>query len=63
VSPLERLVYLGSSIALVLALGQFTLGQTAVGIFENHGDVGTVLHAGSVEYAAANRTYTISGSG
>jgi hypothetical protein len=34
-----------------------------VGIFENHGDVGTVLHPGSVEYDSAHKTYTISGSG
>jgi TolB protein len=34
-----------------------------VGIFEGRGDVGTVLHAGSVEYDAAKKTYTISGSG
>jgi TolB protein len=33
------------------------------GIFEGHGDVGTVLHAGSVDYDAAKHTYTISGSG
>ena len=34
-----------------------------VGIFEGHNDVGTVLHAGSVDYDAAKRTFTISGSG
>jgi TolB protein len=34
-----------------------------VGIFEAHGDVGSVLHPGSVAYDAANKTYTISGSG
>jgi regulation of enolase protein 1 (concanavalin A-like superfamily) len=34
-----------------------------LGIFEDHVDVGTVLHAGSAEYDAANRTYTVSGSG
>jgi TolB protein len=32
-------------------------------IFESHGDVGTVLHPGSVEYDAAKRSYTIAGSG
>ena len=39
--------------------------QTAapIGIFESHGDVGTVLHAGSVEYDPVKKTYTISGSG
>lgn len=35
----------------------------AVGSFEGHGDVGTVLHEGSVEYDAAKRSYTIAGSG
>ncbi len=35
----------------------------SVGVFEGHGDVGAVLHAGSVEYDAAKKTYTISGSG
>jgi hypothetical protein len=34
-----------------------------VGIFESHGDVGTVLHEGSVEYDAAKHSYTIAGSG
>jgi enterochelin esterase-like enzyme len=34
-----------------------------VGIFEDHSDVGTVLHAGSVEYDSSQRTYTISGGG
>jgi len=34
-----------------------------LGIFEDHGDVGNVLHAGSVEYDASKRTYTVSGSG
>jgi len=36
---------------------------TSVGIFENHGDIGTVLHPGSVEYDTAKRSYMISGSG
>ncbi len=34
-----------------------------IGMLEGHGDVGTVLHAGSVDYDAARKTYTISGSG
>ncbi len=34
-----------------------------LGIFEGHGDVGNVLHAGAVDYDAAKKTYTISGSG
>jgi TolB protein len=39
------------------------MGAAPVGIFESHGDVGTVLHEGSVEYNAAKRSYTIAGSG
>ena len=33
------------------------------GMFEGHGDVGTVLHPGSVEYDAAQKTYRITASG
>ncbi|PYU53051.1 MAG: hypothetical protein DMG48_02075 [Acidobacteria bacterium] len=34
-----------------------------VGIFESHGDIGTVLHPGSAEYDAVKHSYTIAGSG
>src|SRR5579863_9011434 len=37
--------------------------QSAVGIFENHSDVGTVFHPGAVDYDSAKQTYTITGSG
>jgi len=37
--------------------------ETRIGLFEGHGDVGEVLHAGSVRYDAAKRSYTIAGSG
>src|SRR5882724_10935020 len=37
--------------------------ETSIGLFEGHGDVGAVLHAGDVEYDAAKRSYTIAGSG
>jgi TolB protein len=40
-----------------------TKAVAPVGIFESHGDIGTVLHKGSVEYDAAKQTYTMSGSG
>ncbi len=48
---------------LSIALFAFTLGRcvwaqgtpTPVGIFESHGDVGTVLHPGSVEYDSARQ--------
>jgi len=38
-------------------------GSSAVGIFEAHQDIGTVLHAGSTEYDALHGTYTLTGSG
>jgi hypothetical protein len=34
-----------------------------LGIFDDHQDVGTVLHTGSVTYDKATKTYTVSGSG
>ena len=40
-----------------------TQEQAAVGAFEAHGDVGNVLHAGSVEYDRAKKSYTLAGSG
>ncbi len=33
------------------------------GVFESHGDIGTVLHAGSVKYDASAQSYRVSGSG
>jgi hypothetical protein len=54
-------------VGLVLSLGvSVAWAQSSampIGIFEGHGNVGTVLHAGSVDYDAPNRTYTIAGSG
>lgn len=35
----------------------------SVGLFEGHGDVGTVLHPGSAVYDAAKQSYSVSGSG
>ncbi|AXC14234.1 tolB protein [Acidisarcina polymorpha] len=37
--------------------------NASLGIFAEHGDVGKVLHPGSVEYNAAEKSYTVSGSG
>ena len=39
------------------------IAAAPVGIFESHGDVGTVIQEGSVEYDAAKHSYTIAGSG
>jgi hypothetical protein len=35
----------------------------AIGLFDNHGDVGAVQKAGSVNYDAATKSYTIAGGG
>jgi len=56
----------GTSIA-ALALGLCLAGPPAAhsqpGIFEGHGDVGTVLHPGSVDYDAVQHAYRITASG
>src|SRR5207302_2685815 len=45
------------------ALSAQETAASALGAFESHGDVGKVLHAGSAEYDAAKKSYTIAGSG
>jgi len=37
--------------------------QNPLGIFENHQDVGTVLHPGSATFDPSKATYTLRGSG
>ena len=34
-----------------------------IGAFQDHGDVGTVLHPGSAAFEAEHGTYTVTGSG
>src|SRR5208283_2183008 len=34
-----------------------------LGLFQNHTDIGSVLHAGSAQYDAEQRAYTLTGSG
>src|SRR5262245_51118277 len=40
-----------------------TAAQAPLGVFEEHRDVGIVLHAGSAEYDASRKSYTLTGSG
>ena len=60
-------LFLSALMACALSLStSFAQAQSTpapVGIFEDHVDVGTVLHPGSVDYDPAKHTYTISGSG
>jgi len=51
------------TLAPVLLLISASYGQSAVGIFEGHGDAGAVLHAGTASYDPARQTYTLTGSG
>ena len=63
----SRLPMIGLAVlASLVAANQACRAQesaAAVGIFEGHGDVGTVLHAGASEYDAAGHSYTLTGSG
>ena len=43
--------------------GRAQTPATAVGLFESHGNVGAVLHEGSVTHDAAKGTYILTGSG
>jgi TolB protein len=63
---MSRLFLLMASALLVFGIAtQLGARPTAetVGIFEGHGDVGTVLQPGSVIYDAAKQSYTLAGSG
>ena len=60
---LPFITLIACSCSVLCGLVHAQTASSPVGIFEAHGDVGTVLHAGSVDYDAAKRTYTISGSG
>jgi TolB protein len=53
----------GTVLFLVPTGGLCRQVRPAVGIFESHADVGTVLHPGSTNYDASKGTYTIAGSG
>jgi TolB protein len=50
---------------LVCAAPNYSWAQPAggAGIFEDHSDVGAVLHPGSVVYDASKQNYTVTGSG
>jgi TolB protein len=50
-------------LAAVLLVPVASRAQEPVGIFENHTDVGAVLHPGSATFDKATNTYTLTGSG
>ena len=50
--------------AIILSLtSAAAYAQNSVGIFENHTDVGSVLHPGSTAFDSVKHTYTVRGSG
>jgi hypothetical protein len=54
------------NLGLILVLFLCVLGlkaQNAVGLFENHADIGPVINKGSAIYDASSRRYTLTGSG
>lgn len=63
----NRLIRVVTRSVIVLTLAFCFLnpgfGDTKLGIFEASGDVGSVLHPGSVAYDAATSKYTVAGSG
>jgi TolB protein len=64
-SKIAAVTLLALQWCLFTALGSPNLWASAAqtGLFEGHADVGSVLHAGSLEYDPARGTYTVSGSG
>lgn len=54
------------TLILIALFGAATLtasAQTPVGVFENHADIGKVLHPGNATYDNATRTYILRGAG
>jgi TolB protein len=47
----------------VVGRSNLRASATPNGVFGDHGDIGRVLHSGSLEYDPAHGTYTVSGSG
>ena len=48
---------------LIYLFTGLTFSQSSIGLFEKNGDIGYVLHPGSVEFNSDNGAYTIAGSG
>src|SRR6267142_2012956 len=52
------------SLLLIVFFGfHITYGQSPVGVFQNHMDLGTPKTAGSAQYDEATQTYTVKGGG
>jgi Tol biopolymer transport system component len=64
-SKIAAVTLLALKWCLFAALGDPNLWASAAstGVFENHADVGSVLHPGTLEYDPAQGTYTVGGAG
>lgn len=60
-----KILFFSTLLISVFISSSLSAAQSAppAGLFEAHSDLGAILHAGSVDYDASKRTYTISGSG
>ena len=59
----RALLYFGSFVAAASLAASVQSHPSALGIFEEDTDVGTVLHAGSAHYDTSTGQYTVTGSG
>lgn len=59
----KQLLGLTAAACACLVLSAVPVEGPRIGLFEGHTDIGSVVHAGSAEYNAASRTYTVTGSG
>jgi TolB protein len=55
--------FIAAAAFILILIAPLSLAQDSVGIFENHSDVGTVLHPGATTFDSAKNTYTVRGSG
>ncbi len=56
----------GGIVLFLLSTAGLPIAQSTpppLGLFENHSDLGAILHAGSAQFDAASHTYTLAGSG
>src|SRR5574341_1707877 len=52
-----------ASLGTFLQAGAVFAQNSTIGLFDKHGDIGTVAKPGSVEYDAAQKTYFVAGGG
>ena len=57
---MSRIIF---AVGVLAAFPLLAAAKNTVGLFDGHGDVGTVLHPGAVKFDPGAKTYTITGSG